>query len=100
MEPEVKKLGCFVQGKPPAVPEELQNFKGTFTPKQAKKVEQACAKLAKDKGYTHFGIGGNKLTCFSGPDVANTYKDGGAAPKKKCKKGLGNKGAVAVYELK
>ena len=95
-----KALGCFKQGNPPAVPEELKNFKGIFKPSQAKKLIEACAKLAKAKGYTHFGIGENQLTCFSGPNVGNTYKNGGAAPQKKCsKKGFGKKGAVGVYKL-
>ena len=100
LEIKVEKLGCYNQGDPKALPEVLKDFEGTFKPKQASKVLNACAKLAKAKGYTHFGLGENQLTCFSGPDAANTYDDGGKAKKKKCtKSGQGKAGAVYVYKL-
>ena len=93
-------MGCFKQGDPKAVPELLQDFAGKYKAKYASKVIDACVELTKAKGYTHFGIGENLLTCFSGPDVAKTYQNSGAASKKKCtRSGLGKKGAVVVYKL-
>ena len=92
-------MGCFKQGDPKAVPEQLQDFARKYKAKQASKVINACAKLTKAKGYTHFGIGENQLTCFSGPDVAKTYQNGGAAKKKCTRSGLGKKDAVFVYKL-
>ena len=32
----------------------------------------SCARMTKEKKYTHFGIG-NYAECWSGPDVQNTY---------------------------
>lgn len=97
---KVEQLGCYLQGNPKALPEQLKDFKGTFKPSQASKLLNACAKLAKDKGYTHFGLGENQLTCFSGPDAAKTYENGGKAKKKKCTgSGQGKAGAVFVYKL-
>ena len=100
--PEIKveELGCYNQGDPKALPEVLKDFEGTFKPKQASKLLNACAKLAKASGYTHFGLGENQLTCFSGPDAANTYNTGGVAGNEKCtKSGQGKAGAVYVYKL-
>ena len=101
--PALKYLGCFKEGKPLSVPKLLENFKGTFTSIQGNKVTQACAKLAQVKGWDHFAVGGKEgLSCYSGPNAAQTYDDAGKGSKKGCKKlkfPLGNKGYIAVYEI-
>ena len=101
--PALEYQGCFKEGKPLSVPKLLENFKGTFTSIQGNKVTQACAKLAQVKGWDHFAVGGKEgLSCYSGPNAAQTYDDAGKGSKKGCKKlkfPLGNKGYIAVYEI-
>ena len=92
---ELDFLGCFLKTQSVQI---LKDFKGAYKPNKKDKLLQACAELAKDSGFTHFGVGENQLTCFGG-ELADLKGD--AAPKKKCgKKGLGNKGALGLYQIK
>ena len=100
--PALEYQGCFKEGKPLSVPKLLENFKGTFKPIQAGKITQACAKLAQAKGWDHFAIGGKEgLSCYSGPNAAQTYDDAGKG-KTNCGNQtfkLGKKGDIAVYKI-
>ena len=55
-----------------------------------------CAELAQEKGFKYFSVGLNGI-CFSGPKAGESYSTKGAAPNKKCAKGIGSKASSVVF---
>ncbi|KAL9963373.1 hypothetical protein ACROYT_G026883 [Oculina patagonica] len=91
--PSFSSIACFKFSKGLTV---LGNFVKKVNWKAADNIVKKCAELAFDKGYKLFTLGNNGL-CLSGKDASQRYYQKGGTGDKKCKQGIGLKGAMYAY---
>ena len=93
-----QRIGCYKDNQvdPRPLPELLADLTSEVDWYQLDKVIRKCAKLAGDKGYTHFGIQ-SFGHCRSGKGAAKTYNRDGDSDG--CLSGLGGKGENLVFTI-
>lgn len=91
---EFYRIGCF-NHKENVIPK-LADLRKEVNLKDTQPTIMKCAELAQEKGFKYFSVGLNGI-CFSGPKAGESYFTKGAAPNKKCAKGIGSKASSVVF---